>query len=217
MTDQPGFIARSAAIILAGGNGVRLGGPKWNRMLGGQTWLQHIVAAVRPCTESIVVMVHPDQLRDAAALFPDVTVFADPVADQGPLAALVEGFEQLPRSVDRAFVTGCDRPLLTTRVVRWLLEQSGEEWITWVESSQPQPMLGVYRREVVTVASPLLASGGRSFKDLAQACPPRTMEAAALRAVDPEHVALLDVNDLEQLERLNQRYAQQRSTELAGG
>jgi molybdopterin-guanine dinucleotide biosynthesis protein A len=80
-----------AALILAGGGAVRMGGgDKTLLSLGPRTILAEILARVSPQAAAVALSANGDPVRFAAYALP---VLADAVLDQGPLAGLLQGLE----------------------------------------------------------------------------------------------------------------------------
>lgn len=85
------------AIILAAGEGRRVGGPKALMDLGGKTMLARAEEGCRAGGFEPVVAVIPPALRDAAALSsPALALAINPSPESGPLASLHIGMQLLP-------------------------------------------------------------------------------------------------------------------------
>ncbi|CUR55645.1 Molybdopterin-guanine dinucleotide biosynthesis protein [metagenome] len=113
---EPAF----AAVILAGGTGVRLdGADKAALDLEGRTLLHHAVHAVRGALPIVVVAdpVDPATLGGAAVRF----VREEP-AYGGPAAALLTGIDELPEGSTTVVVLAVDMPRVTRDTVARLLE-----------------------------------------------------------------------------------------------
>jgi len=80
-----------AALILAGGGARRMGGvDKPLLSLGDRTILAEILARLRPQAGAVALSANGDQARFGGYGLP---VLPDPVADQGPLAGVLQGLE----------------------------------------------------------------------------------------------------------------------------
>ncbi len=84
------------AVLLAGGQGVRMGGgDKPLRMLGGRTLLEHAITRIRPQVAAMVLNANGDATRFAAF---GLDVVADGIADHpGPLAGILAGMRWAAR------------------------------------------------------------------------------------------------------------------------
>src|SRR6185436_18638458 len=81
---------------------------------------QRVVRLLGTVVSPIVVVAAPRQ--SLPELPPDVTVVRDEQEDRGPLEGLRAGLKALPDSVEAAYVTSCDVPLLAPAFVRHMLE-----------------------------------------------------------------------------------------------
>ncbi len=83
-----------AGIILAGGQGRRLGGvDKASSRLGGKLLIEHVIARVRPQVSGLIINAAGDPARFADFDLPVVADVVDGFA--GPLAGVLTGFEWL--------------------------------------------------------------------------------------------------------------------------
>src|SRR5262249_16790019 len=98
------------AIVLCGGRSTRMGSPKALLPFGGETMRQRVVRLLGTVVAPVVVVAADHQpLPELPA---DVIVARDEQEARGPLEGLRAGLKALPVSVDAAYVTSCDVPLL---------------------------------------------------------------------------------------------------------
>lgn len=116
--------ATEGAIILGAGAGRRLQrGPKAFVELGGRSFTQYVASALSAAHIPRVALV----LQAAAAEQPGLAGLAiviNPQPEQGPLSSVLLGLEALDRRelVERVVVHPVDHPLVTSEVIRQLLE-----------------------------------------------------------------------------------------------
>lgn len=126
------------AVVLAGGEGSRLGGvDKALVDIGGTTMLDRVLAAVAEART--IVCVGPQR----ATVVPVGWTREDPPGG-GPLAGLAAGL----RSVDAGIVvvTAVDAPFLTDRVVGRLVASCREDGALLVDAGgRSQPLMAAYR------------------------------------------------------------------------
>jgi molybdopterin-guanine dinucleotide biosynthesis protein A len=161
----------------------------------GETLLQRVVRVVAECVpgEHIVCVASHGQ---ALPELPGGTrVLVDREPDRGPLAALQEGLRGLTGSADRAFVCGCDAPLLRPAFVTRMLELLGDADIAAPHDGERwQPLAGVYHTRALSSVDKLLASGERSLQALCNSCDARRVSLDEIRAVDAELLSLASCN-----------------------
>src|SRR4051812_32950647 len=97
-------------IVLCGGRSTRMGVPKATLPFGPETMLQRVVGLLGGVVSPIVVVAARDQ--SLPQLPEGVLMTQDEREQRGPLEGLRAGLKALPESVDAAYVTSCDVPLL---------------------------------------------------------------------------------------------------------
>src|SRR6185369_3969103 len=143
-------------IVLAGGKSTRMGVAKASLPFGPETMLQRVVRLLGTTVAPIVTVAARDQ--ELPALPADVIVARDEREARGPLEALRAGLKALPASVDAAYVTSCDVPLLEPAFVEHMLALLGEHDIAVIEiDGFTHPLSAVYRRAVLPRVEELLA------------------------------------------------------------
>src|SRR5688572_14352758 len=97
-----------------------MGSSKALLAFGDETMLQRVVRLLASVVSPIVVVAAPGQLLPD--LPPGVIVTRDEQEGRGPLEGLRAGLKALPGTVDAAYVTSCDVPLLVPGFVRRMLD-----------------------------------------------------------------------------------------------
>src|SRR4051794_24106120 len=109
-----------AGIILCGGASRRMGRDKAWLPWHGRPLLAHVVDVVGRVCERVMVAAGP---RRGLPPLPDgVIVARDPSPHGGPLQGLAAALRCLPADVAGFFLTGCDCPRLSEKVVALLAE-----------------------------------------------------------------------------------------------
>lgn len=134
-----------AAVVLAGGRAVRLGGQAKPQLeVGGRTMLGTVLAAVADAEPRVVV--GPPQPVPAGV----VLVREEPPGG-GPVPALRAGLAAVPGDV--VAVLAGDLPFLTRELVTGLRERlTGDGVLVVDETGRDQLLLGVWRTEVLRAA-----------------------------------------------------------------
>lgn len=155
--------AHITGIILAGGQGSRLGGVDKGLMaLAGRPMVTHVIEALRPQVQSILINANRNDDSYRAFGFP---VVSDAVAGyQGPLAGMAAGLAQA--GTDLVQFAPCDSPFLPTdlgpRLVAALIE-SGADVAVPVSDGRTQPVFALCRRSALGSLRAFLAGGGRKI------------------------------------------------------
>lgn len=145
-------LAIRACIVLAGGAARRLGGmDKAALRVGEATLLDSVIAAAEPLCERLVVV---GPVRPTAA--PGVLFTIENEPGGGPVPALVAGLAEAGGATE-VFVLAADLPFLSTGGLEQLLialQESGAGAAAAPdEAGNPNPLLAVYRSEVLHAAA----------------------------------------------------------------
>lgn len=153
-----------ACVVLAGGQGARIGGDKPLRTLAGQSLLARALDHAARWSSDTAVAV-----RDAAQLagHPAIALTDDP-AIPGPAAGLVSALRfALERSADAVLTIAADMPFLPADLGARLAQSIGPAAAALASSEgQLHPVCGLWRVAVLDQAPAYFAAGRRSLKGL---------------------------------------------------
>jgi molybdopterin-guanine dinucleotide biosynthesis protein A len=182
-----------AGIVVCGGKSTRMGVPKATLAFGGETMLQRVVRLLSAVASPIVVVAA--RAQSLPPLPPEVIVTRDERDERGPLEALRAGLKALPESVDAAYVTSCDVPLLVPAFVERMAELTGENDIAVMEiDGFAHPLSAVYRRTTLPHVEALLAADRLRPAFLFDAVRTRRVQPGDMVAADPELRTLRNLN-----------------------
>jgi molybdopterin-guanine dinucleotide biosynthesis protein A len=184
---------KTAGIVLCGGKSTRMGSPKALLPFGRETMLQRVVRLLGSVVTPIVVVSARDQ---AVPLLPGyVSIARDAQEGRGPLEGLRAGLKALPASVEAAYVTSCDAPLLVPAFVRQMIDLLGDHDIAVVDiDGFPHPLSAVYRRALLPHVDALLASDRLRPAYLFDAVRTRRVAPAEVASADPDLLSLRNLN-----------------------
>lgn len=185
------------AVILCGGESRRMGRPKAWLPFGGVPLLVHAIEQLRAAIgpqAPIAVVAAPGQ--DLPALPVGVIVARDPIPGRGPLQGLAVGFRALPGWVDLAYACGTDAPFLRPGWIALLAQRIGEADIAIPEAEGfLHPLAALCRPAIAAEAAERLLAEGRSrILDLRDRLRVEIVTEGELRTVDPELLALRNLN-----------------------
>ncbi len=155
MTDEPQ--REFSAVILAGGEGSRMGCDKALLTFRGKPLLERTVETLRALfDETLVVGRDPKDF----GVFGANAVFSDDIPGQGPLGGIATGLAHM--KYDRGFFVACDMPLLDAQLVAALLEEARAvdvDIVVPVHDGRPEPLHAVYAKTCLPAAERQIASG----------------------------------------------------------
>lgn len=155
-------------VILAGGQGRRMGGRKPERLLAGRPLIAHAVEQARGWGDPVAVALRSkEQWQDPA---PDVRLLRDDPALEGPLAGLAAALEwAVSLERDRVLVTACDTPFLPSDLARRLEEGLRPEAGAALAATPGRlhPACALWRVESLAVVRSEAAAGRGSLRGVA--------------------------------------------------
>lgn len=153
-------------VVLAGGEGRRMGGAKPLRRLGDTTLVGRAVALGRTYSPVVAVAVRDaDQVAGAV----DACLLLDDPAIEGPLAGLASalGFAR-QRKVACVLTLPCDSPCLPDDLAaRLLAALDGSDVAVAQSNGRLHPVCALWRTSALDALAAYLASGRRSLKGFA--------------------------------------------------
>jgi molybdopterin-guanine dinucleotide biosynthesis protein A len=183
----------AGGIVLCGGRSTRMGVPKATLPFGPETMLQRVVRLLGSVVSPVVAVAAREQ--QLPELPDDIIVTRDEREQRGPLEGLRAGLKALPDTVDFAYVTSCDVPLLVPGFVTRMIELARQYDIAVMEiEGFAHPLSAVYRRNTLAHVESLLAQD--------KLRPVFLFDAVRTRRVQPEEMASVDP-DLRTLRNLN--------------
>jgi molybdenum cofactor guanylyltransferase len=186
----------AGGIVLCGGRSTRMGVSKATLPFGPETMLQRVVRLLGTVVSPVVVVAAREQAL--SELPGDITVAYDQREQRGPLEGLRAGLTALPSSVDIAYVTSCDVPLLVPGFVERMVELLGDHDIAVMEiDGFPHPLSAVYRRDTLPHIESLLEKDRLRPVFLFGAVRTRRVVAEEMISVDPELRTLRNLNTRE--------------------
>ena len=179
--------------MLSGGKSTRMGVPKATLQFGPETMLQRVVRLLGTVVSPIVVVAAREQ--SLPQLPDDIVITHDEREQRGPLEGLRAGLKALPSSVEFAYITSCDVPLLVPQFVERMVELLGDHDIAVMEiDGFPHPLSAVYRRDTLPHVERLLQNDRLRPVFLFDAVRTRRVRPEEMISVDPELRTLRNLN-----------------------
>ncbi len=180
-------------VILAGGQGSRMGGDKALRDLRGLPLIEWVLGAIMPQANEILISANDNLPAFQHLGYPVVSDYVPGYA--GPLAGLQAGMQHA--SGEWVASVPCDTPFLPDDLIaRLLTAASGMEAAVAVVNGRRQPAIALYHRSVLPRLNAYLDGGERrisGWQDLLR----------VREAVFDDDEAFLNINSLQDLEAAN--------------
>jgi molybdopterin-guanine dinucleotide biosynthesis protein A len=163
VTRPEGSLPGVTGIVLAGGQGRRMGGVDKGLVdLGGRPMIAHVLDRLAPQVADVLINANQNLDRYAAFGFPVVPDVVGGFA--GPLAGLQAGLTRAAR--EYAATVPCDSPFLPADLVarlRAAIKAADAQIAVARTFDQPHPVFCVVRRDVLPHLEAFLAAGGRKI------------------------------------------------------
>ncbi len=161
-------------IVIAGGAGTRMGGPKALAAIGGHPLVELAVAALRPHCGRVLVVTRP-----GITLPPlPAEVVLDRAGPDAPLTGLATGL--MACTTAQVLVLACDLPLAGPVVARLAAVPAGRTAMAVDPGGRAQPLCARYPRvAALTAADALLAANTPRMMGLVDALDPVLVDASA--------------------------------------
>src|SRR5438309_9166530 len=181
-----------SALILAGGESRRFGGPKALVEIAGRPLIAHVAHAMASLADETIVSVgSPEREAQVRPVLPGVVFAHDVRQGRGPIEGFHEGFRAARG--DLVLVAPCDAPLLRASLYRLLLEVLGDYDAAVPKLNVPDPVRAIYRRDrvmEVLEASSTVPSPSALVDRLNRVYVP----AEQRHGIDPDLASLVDLN-----------------------
>jgi len=189
-------VTKAGGIVLCGGKSTRMGVPKATLPFGPETMLQRVVRLLGAVVSPTVVVAAREQ--SLPPLADEVVITYDEREQRGPLEGLRAGLKALPNSVEFAYITSCDVPLLVPAFVERMVELLGDHDIAVMEIDGFQhPLSAVYRRDTLPHVENLLQNDRLRPVFLFDAVRTRRVRPEEMISVDPKLRTLRNLNTRE--------------------
>ena len=191
-----------SAVILVGGEARRANGKeKYFFVYQGRTFIERQIDSLRGVVEEIILVARDPEQCTRFHHLDGVRCITDIRTGIGPIGGLHAG--ALAAHGDVIFVSACDMPCIKTSVVTHLFETLGEHdaAIPCWNYDMIEPLHAVYRRSVLM--GYLESHDSLSLRPMIRSINTKYVPVEELRQFDPELRTFININKIEDLERIN--------------
>ena len=198
-------VSNLGAVVLCGGKSTRLGMDKSQLIFRGKTFLECIVDQLARVTDHIVLV---GDIESGKHRLPSKIVLEhDQRLGCGPLEGIRVGLRRLAETVEFAFVTACDAPLLKPElIVRLHTRIAQREAIVPIQKSRRFGMTAIYRTNLHDAIEQRIVEGQLRVADLANVFDTLLYDVELLKNTDPNLDSLTNINSAEDYRALLERF-----------
>ena len=183
------MIEQVSAVILAGGKSSRFGRNKALAEYQGALLIERIADRLIPLfAEKLLITNTPDEYD-----FLGWPMTGDIHKDCGPLAGIHAALSNINQP--RAFICGCDMPLLNPALISHLCNIEGD-WdiiLPWLPNG-PEPLYAIYSKQALPVITELLQEGKRKIGLLFEILKIRKVSQEEILAIVPDLTCFHNIN-----------------------
>lgn len=189
------------ACIIAGGKSRRFGQDKSLYVFNGKPMIGHVLDTVRQLFHRVAI-ISSDTGKFA---FTGVPVYPDIIPDLGPLGGIHTALEH---SAGRpVFVVACDMPFLSAHLIEFMcgrLSAESSDLLIPLIGGNYEPLHAIYGRGCLEPIKNLIARNDRKILNFFPAVNLQTVSDEERRRFDPDETVFINLNYLEDVEKLSQ-------------
>jgi len=137
-----------ATYILTGGNSTRMGTDKALQIFRKQTFLQHILNALKPINTTIKLVSSKQSHQNL-----DFDYIVDIAKDKGPVSGIASALKDTKNKWN--LILSCDIPLLQTNFIEWLIanHHSSFDATVCIVEDKKMPLTAIYNKSCLSLFS----------------------------------------------------------------
>ncbi len=197
--------------ILAGGENRRIPLLKGHMEINGEKIIDSSVNLVKSLFGRVVISTNTPELY----FYCGVPMIGDIINQRGPLTGIFSVLSNIKD--DAIFVVACDMPFLNEQLMQYMVDkyrsqksevrsqkstQEKYDAVIPVFEGKPQPLFGIYSKNILGIIEERLNKGLKRLKDLLTEINVLYIKEEEVRQIDPEGRSFLNINTMEDLEKV---------------
>jgi len=192
-----------SCIVLAGGEGKRLGTDKAFLRIGDRVLIEGIVEKMARIGDEVIIVTNSPQRYDHL----EARLVGDVYPGKGALGGIYSGIKAAHNQ--HSLVVACDMPFLDLRLLRYMILLSpGQDVVIPRIGELTEPLHAIYSKQCLQPIERVLAGGGRRVIAFFPEVRVRYIEEQEIKLFDPQHLSFFNINMPADLEK---------ASSLAGG
>jgi molybdopterin-guanine dinucleotide biosynthesis protein A len=185
------------AVILAGGENKRLPFIKSFLEINKKRIIETNIELLGKIFDRVMISTNSPELY----FYLGLPMIGDVINSRGPMTGIFSIL--INPGVDEIFVTGCDMPFIKKKLICFILERWSKEWdaVVPVFNGNPQPLLSIYSKRVVTQMEEAIKNNQRSLIDFLSKIHVLFINEGEVRNIDPDGRSFININTLEDFKK----------------
>ncbi len=192
-----------SCIVLAGGEGKRLGTDKAFLSIGDRVLIEGIVEKMARIGDEVIIVTNSLQRYS----YLEARLVGDIYPGKGALGGIYSGLKAACH--DYGLVVACDMPFLDLRLLRYMILLSpGQDVVIPRVGGLTEPLHAIYSKQCLQPIERVLAGGGRRIIEFFPEVRVRYIEEQEIQLFDPQSLSFFNINtpaDLEKARSLARR------------
>jgi len=185
-----------SCIVLAGGQGQRLGADKAFLKIGNQILIEGIVEKMAQIGDEVIIVTNSPQEYD----YLEARLVGDVYPGKGSLGGIYSGLRAAHS--DYSLVVACDMPFLNLKLLRYMILLSpGHDVVIPRVGGMTEPLHAIYSKKCLQPIERLLSAGGFKIIDFFHEVRVRYVEEQEIKLFDPQRLSFFNINTPEDLEK----------------
>ena len=182
-----------SCIVLAGGQGLRLGRNKALETIDGKSLIQRVVSSLSFFDSEIIVATGAERIPLGLAGYSKLRIIVDAYPGKGPLVGIYSGL--LASDSFYNLVVACDMPFLNRALLAYTVRVSaGFDVVLPRLGDMVEPLHAVYSKDCLEAIEGMFGQGSFSVNQLLNLVRVRYLEAEEIGRFDPEHLSFFNIN-----------------------
>ena len=183
----------TSAIVLAGGQSLRLGYNKVLEIVGDRSLLEQVISCVASLSSEIIMVATEEQVIPQFKDYQDVQVVTDIYPGKGPLGGIYTGLKTSTSTCN--LVVAADMPFLNCALLGYMLGLAdGVDLVAPRVEGQIEPLHAVYMQGCLGVIEKMMKEGVLGVHKLFSRVNVRYVEADEIARFDPEQRSFFNIN-----------------------
>ena len=192
--------------ILSGGENKRIPVLKGFLSIEGRPIIERSIDVLRKVFDRVVISTNMPERYFSLGM----PLVGDIRKEKGPMIGILSVL--VATGEDAIFVVACDMPFINEKLIRYMVEKHRTECTEQgagnydatipVFRSYKEPLFGIYARSAVQRMESLIGNGQRSLADMLAHLRVKYIAEQEVRAVDPEGESFVNINTMEDYERI---------------
>jgi molybdopterin-guanine dinucleotide biosynthesis protein A len=184
-----------SCIVLAGGEGKRLGADKAFLKIGGRVLIEGIVEKMARIGDEVIIVTNSPRRYG----YLEAKLVGDVYPGKGALGGIYSGLKAAHSH--HSLVVACDMPFLDLKLLRYMiLLAPGQDVVIPRIGELTEPLHAIYSKRCLQPIECVLAGGGRRIIEFFPEVRVRYVEEQEIRLFDPQLLSFFNINTLADLE-----------------